>query len=137
MGYKDVYAASMADPEKFWMEATTAVDWVQPPSRALFDRGDNLYEWYADGLINGCYNAVDRHVEAGRGDQLAIIHDSPITDSVSRLTYAQLQTRVAASVPSILSSLVDLRQTNWPYVSTTVSPKLFWRHRAAWNPAAW
>ncbi|MFK7879965.1 propionyl-CoA synthetase [Roseobacter sp.] len=96
MGYQDTYAASMADPETFWMNAAQAVDWTKPPSKALFDRGDDLYEWYADGLTNGCYNAVDRHVERGRGDQLAIIHDSPITGTKFSLTYAELQTRVAS-----------------------------------------
>ncbi|MEM1372433.1 MAG: AMP-binding protein, partial [Pseudomonadota bacterium] len=67
-----------------------------PPSKALFPRGDDLYEWFADGMVNTCWNAVDRHVEAGRGDQIAIIHDSPITQSTSKLTYAELKDRVAS-----------------------------------------
>lgn len=96
MGYKETYAASMADPEKFWMDAAGAIDWTRSPSKALFDRGDDLYEWYADGLTNGCHNAVDRHVERGRGDQIAIIHDSPITGTKSKITYSELQTRVAS-----------------------------------------
>lgn len=93
--YAEVYARWKSDPETFWMEAATRIHWHQPPSRALFDRGDDLYEWYADGLTNACYNAVDRHVAAGRGGQVAIIHDSPITGTVRKITYADLQTRVA------------------------------------------
>ncbi|MEE4187669.1 MAG: propionyl-CoA synthetase [Roseobacter sp.] len=95
MTYKDVYEASLADPETFWIQAAEAIDWDKKPSRALFDRGDHLYEWYADGLVNTCYNAVDRHVIAGRGDQAAIIYDSPITGTKSTLSYGELQTRVA------------------------------------------
>lgn len=95
MAYTDVYARWQADPEGFWMEAAQAIDWQEMPSKALFDRGDDLYEWYADGRVNACWNAVDRHVENGRGDQVAIIHDSPITDSRQKITFAELQTRVA------------------------------------------
>jgi propionyl-CoA synthetase len=93
--YAEVYARWKSDPEEFWTDAAAKVHWHRPPSRALFDRGDDLYEWYADGLTNTCYNAVDRHVAAGRGDQVAIIHDSPITGTVRKITYADLQTRVA------------------------------------------
>ncbi len=93
--YAAVYAAWKADPEAFWMDAAQRIHWHQPPSRALFDRGNDLYEWYADGLTNTCYNAVDRHVADGRGDQVAIIHDSPITGTIRKITYADLLTRVA------------------------------------------
>ena len=93
--YADVYASWKSDPEGFWMQAAGAIDWHNAPSRALTDKGDGLYEWFADGMVNTCWNAVDRHVEAGRGEQVAIIHDSPITDSITRITYAELQTRVA------------------------------------------
>jgi len=95
MGYKEIYDRSMADPEGFWMEQAEAIDWVQKPSKALFDDNAPFYEWYRDGLVNGCWNAVDRHVEAGRGAQAAIIHDSPVTGTKHRISYAQLRSRVA------------------------------------------
>ncbi len=95
MGYAEVYARWKADPEGFWMEAARAIDWTRPPSRALFADRAPIYEWFADGLTNTCWNAVDRHVAAGRGDQTAIIHDSPVTGTVRRLTFAELQDRVA------------------------------------------
>ncbi|WP_298914836.1 propionyl-CoA synthetase [uncultured Roseobacter sp.] len=103
MTYRDVYQASLSDPESFWMTAAQAIDWVTPPSRALFDRGDDLYEWFADGLVNTCYNAVDRHVEAGRGDQPAIVHDSPITGTKSSLTYSELRDRVASLAGALVA----------------------------------
>ncbi|QPM90378.1 AMP-binding protein [Pseudooceanicola algae] len=96
MGYAETYAAWQADPEAFWMEAAGAIDWVRPPSKALFDDKAPLYEWFSDGLVNTCWNAVDRHVEAGRGDQIAIQHESPITHATKGITYAELQTRVAS-----------------------------------------
>ncbi len=96
MAYKDVYEGWKADPEGFWMEQARAIDWVKPPSKALFAENAPLYEWYKDAQVNTCWNAVDRHVEAGNGDRLAIIHDSPVTNTVHKITYAELQTRVAS-----------------------------------------
>jgi propionyl-CoA synthetase len=95
MGYREVYEGWKADPEGFWMEAAKAVDWVTPPSRALDASRAPFYGWFADGTCNTCWNAVDRHVEAGHGDRTAIIHDSPITDSKSSISYAELRDRVA------------------------------------------
>ena len=103
MNYADVYKASLTDPESFWMEAADAIDWDVKPSRALFEKGNDLYEWFADGMVNGCYNAVDRHVAAGRGEQLAVIYDSPITGAKSSLTYAELQTRVASLAGALVA----------------------------------
>jgi len=96
MGYADVYAGWKADPETFWMNAAQQIDWTRPPSRALNAERAPFYEWFADGLVNTCWNAVDRHVEAGRGNQLAIIHDSPITHSTKGITYRELRDRVAS-----------------------------------------
>ncbi|WP_439142169.1 propionate-CoA ligase PrpE [Planktotalea sp.] len=107
MAYKDVYASWQNDPEAFWLDAAKAIDWDQAPSKALTDKGDGLYEWFVDTKVNTCYNAVDRHVENGRGDQVAIIHDSPITDSVSKTTYAELQTRVASLAGALRAKGVE------------------------------
>ena len=95
MSYADVYAAWTADPERFWMEAAGGIDWERKPSKALFDEGAPIYEWFSDGMVNACWNAVDRHVAAGRGAQVAIIHDSPVTHVKHTITYGELQERVA------------------------------------------
>ncbi len=95
MRYKDVYAAWQTDPEGFWMDAAKAIDWDRMPSKALFDDKAPIYEWFSDGLVNTCWNAVDRHAEGGRGDQVAIIHDSPITGTQQKITFSELQDRVA------------------------------------------
>ncbi|ADE84207.1 propionyl-CoA synthetase [Rhodobacter capsulatus] len=95
MGYKEVYSAWQADPEGFWMDAAKGIDWVQSPSKAYFEQGP-AGEWFADAMVNTCFNAVDRHVLAGRGDQIAIMHESPITHSTKGITYKELQARVSS-----------------------------------------
>jgi len=69
MSYTDVYDGWKANPEAFWMQAAQAIDWMRPPSKALFDEQAPLYEWFSDAQVNTCWNCVDRHVEAGRGGQ--------------------------------------------------------------------
>ena len=95
MTYARVYKSWKQNPEGFWMAAAKEIDWVQPPSRALNADHAPLYEWFTDARVNTCWNAVDRHVEAGRGDQIAIIHDSPMTKTVHKITYSELRDRVA------------------------------------------
>ena len=107
MGYRDIYAAWQADPEGFWMQAATAIDWQKPPSKALFDEDAPIYEWFSDGMVNTCWNAVDRHVLAGRGDQIAIMHESPITLSTKGITYKQLQDRVASLAGALRAKGVE------------------------------
>ncbi len=95
MTYAELYRRSLQDPEAFWLEAAAGIDWVTPPTRAMHDDRAPLYDWFRDAEVNTCWNAVDRHVEAGRGDQVAIIHDSPITGTIRNLSYADLRDRVA------------------------------------------
>jgi propionyl-CoA synthetase len=95
MSYAAVYAASVADPAAFWMEAAKLVDWDQAPTRAGDAQADGIWTWFPDGRLNTCFNAVDRHVAAGRGERIALIHDSAMTGRVTRYSYAQLQDEVS------------------------------------------
>ncbi len=95
MTYAETYARWQADPEAYWLDAARAIDWDRFPGRALSDGNAPLYDWFADGMVNGCWNAVDRHVAAGHGERLALIHDSAMTGAVTRITYAELQTLCA------------------------------------------
>ncbi|MEL6608446.1 MAG: propionyl-CoA synthetase [Pseudomonadota bacterium] len=95
MSYRAVYEGWKADPLGFWAKAAEAIDWVEPPKTVLDDSRAPLYEWFPDAQVNTCWNAVDRHVAAGRGDTTAIIYDSPITGASGTTTYAQLQDQVA------------------------------------------
>jgi propionyl-CoA synthetase len=94
MGYQAIYDRSMSDPEGFWADAARLIDWTKPWDRVLDDSNPPFYRWFSGAELNTCYNAVDRHV-ATRGDQPAIIHDSPVTNSKEIITYRQLQDRVA------------------------------------------
>jgi propionyl-CoA synthetase len=95
MRHDDVYARSMQDPEGFWADAATGIDWVRPWRQVLDRSGAPFYRWFSGGELNTCFNAVDRHVAAGRGAQAAIIYDSPVTDTKRVITYAELQDLVA------------------------------------------
>ena len=91
--YHDVYARWQRDPQGFWGEAAAEIDWIVKP-KTVFDPSAGVYgRWFPDGVCNTCHNAVDRHVEAGRGAQAAIIYDSPVANTRQTITYAALQTK--------------------------------------------
>lgn len=89
--YDIIYAESMADPDAFWLNAAQALDWDRTPTQGWSAAGG----WFADGMINTCHNAVDRHVAAGKGDQAAILYESPATGQNARFSYAELRDEVA------------------------------------------
>jgi propionyl-CoA synthetase len=94
--YPDVYARWQRDPEGFWREAAEAIDWIEKP-KTVFDGSAGVYgRWFPDGVMNTCYNAVDRHAEGGRGDQIAFAYDSPVSQSKRNITYKELQREVSA-----------------------------------------
>ena len=91
-----IYARSIEDPEGFWADVAEDVHWYKRWDKVLDGSNPPFYRWFVGAETNTCYNAVDRHVEAGRGDQLALIYDSPITGGTQRkITYAELQDEVA------------------------------------------
>src|SRR5437868_1179684 len=93
--YHEVHARSLADPEGFWAEAAREIDWIEP-AKKIFDASMGAYgRWFAGGVVNTCYNALDRHVAGGRADQVALIHDSPLArpggpSTITKFTYAEL-----------------------------------------------
>jgi propionyl-CoA synthetase len=93
--YAAAYRRSLEDPDGFWGEAAAGVDWITPPTVVLDADTPPFYRWYPDGVLNTCYNALDRHVVAGRADQRALIYDSPVTGTVRTYTYAELLELVA------------------------------------------
>jgi len=93
--YADIFQASVEDPEGFWLGAAEAIDWYTKPTRALDASNPPFYRWFPDGELNVCHNALDRHVEAGRGEQAALIYDSPVTGTQRTYTYAALRDEVA------------------------------------------
>ncbi|RZW25487.1 MAG: propionyl-CoA synthetase [Desulfobulbaceae bacterium] len=102
--YNDVFAKSIENPEGFWAEAAEGIDWYQKWDKVLDDSNPPFYRWYLGAKMNTCYNAIDRHVEGGRGDQVAIIHDSPVTDTITKVTYKELQEKVARLAGALQSN---------------------------------
>ena len=86
-----IHRRSIEDPEGFWGEVAGGIDWTRKWDRVLDDSAAPVYRWFAGAEMNTCYNALDRHVENGRGDQAALIYDSPVTDTVRTYTYRDLR----------------------------------------------
>ena len=93
--YEQLFRRSLDDPDGFWGEAAAGIDWVRPPAAVLDASAPPLYRWFPDGVLNTCHNALDRHVAAGRGDQLALVYDSPVTGTVRLHSYRELLDLVA------------------------------------------
>ena len=93
--YSETYQRWMDDPEGFWREQAAAIDWVHAPERILDDSKAPIYHWFPDGVLNTCHNALDRHVDGGRAEQVALIYDSPVTGQIRRYTYRELRDEVA------------------------------------------
>ena len=93
--YDEVYTRWLNDPEDFWAEAAGAVHWHKKWDRVLDGSRPPFYAWFAGGLLNTCYNALDRHLERGRANQPALIYDSPVTETVETFTYRELLDLVA------------------------------------------
>src|SRR5215831_18475658 len=98
--YAETYARWQRDPEGFWAEAAQAVDWITPPKKVFDAKADVYGRWFVGGVCNTCWNAVDRHIMNGRGEQPAIIYDSPLTDQKRTLTYHRLlvETQALAAI---------------------------------------
>ena len=93
--YRDEYTRSISDPNGFWLEQAQALGWYRHPSTGFTPGDDGSGTWFADGELNTAYLAVDHHVDEGRGDEIALIYDSPVTNQVRRFSYRKLQTEIA------------------------------------------
>jgi propionyl-CoA synthetase len=93
--YAEIYRRSREDPEGFWAEQAEAIDWIRRWDRVLDDSNPPFFRWFRGGELNTCWNAVDRHVERGRGDQAAIVYDSAMTGEKRRIAYRELRDLVA------------------------------------------
>ena len=93
--YDQIHHRSLSDPAGFWAEQAAAIPWVNPSTQVVSTDEAGLTRWFADGVLNTCYAAVDYHVENGRADQLAFIYDSPTTNTIQRFTYQEVRDEVA------------------------------------------
>jgi len=90
--YHEVYARWQRDPQGFWGEAAAAIDWIEKPNTVFYPAACVYGRWFSGCVCNTCFNAVDRHVDAGRGEQAAIIYDSPLAGQKRAITYHRLLT---------------------------------------------
>ncbi|MHB8190813.1 MAG: propionyl-CoA synthetase [Ferrimicrobium sp.] len=93
--YQEVWKSSAGEPEVFWGEAAKGIDWYRKPTVVLDRSRDPIFKWFSDGVLNTCYNAVDRHVENGLGETTALIYDSPVTNTKAKYSYHELLEQVA------------------------------------------
>ncbi len=93
--YAAAYEQSISDPDAFWGKAAEAIEWATPPATILDDSRPPFYRWFTGGRLNTCFNVLDRHVRDGRGEQAALIYDSPVTGAKKTYTYAALLDEVA------------------------------------------
>ncbi|XP_071443357.1 LOW QUALITY PROTEIN: acyl-CoA synthetase short-chain family member 3, mitochondrial [Hetaerina americana] len=93
--YDKAFKLSLENPPEFWAEVGHKLSWYKPWNKVLDDSDPPFTKWFVGGMLNACYNAVDRHVENGFGERLALIHDSPVTSSIRRITYSQLLEKVS------------------------------------------
>jgi len=107
MSYQASYEASLQHPDEFWLAAAQGIDWIKQPRVALDARAAPLYRWFPEATLNTAYNALDRHVIAGRADQTAIIYDSPVTGTQEKWTYSFLLEAVARFAGGLRNLGVD------------------------------
>jgi len=101
--FEEVFQWSVTNPDQFWAEAAKDITWFKEPETVLDSSKAPFYKWFPGGKMNTCYNAVDRHVENGRADQTAIIYDSPVTKTITKYTYKELQEKVASFAGGLAS----------------------------------
>ncbi|QRY81389.1 propionyl-CoA synthetase [Pseudomonas sp. PDNC002] len=95
MSYRQSHDRSIAEPSAFWAEQAGRVAWYRAPQETLQALPDGSHRWFADGRLNTCYLALDRQIELGRGNQVALIYDSPVTNTQQRFSYLELRDEVA------------------------------------------
>lgn len=96
--YYDAYRKSIEDPESFWTDIGNVATWSKKWDKILDNSDQPFTKWFVGGEINACYNAVDRHVERGMAKKVALIHDSPVTKSIRKVTYEELQQQVSGNL---------------------------------------
>jgi hypothetical protein len=89
------YEESIKNPERFWAEKSKLIEWYKKPEKILDNTNSPFEKWFVNGETNAAYNCVDVHVKNGFGDQVAIIHDSPVTNTITKITYKELYEEVS------------------------------------------
>jgi len=121
MTYQELYDHSIQSPEKFWSEQANAIQWFKKPTTILSKDQNEYPLWFADGELNACYLALDKHIEDGFGDNVAIIYDSPVTQTVKKYTYNEVKAEVAKLAGGMLS--LGLKKGNTAVIYMPMIPQ--------------
>jgi propionyl-CoA synthetase len=121
MTYQELYDHSIQSPEKFWSEQANAIKWFKKPTTILSKDQNEYPLWFADGELNACFLALDKHIEDGFGDNIAIIYDSPVTQTVKKYTYNEVKTEVAKLAGGMLS--LGLKKGNTAVIYMPMIPQ--------------
>ena len=117
MRYKSVYDQWKNDPEKYWQNLAKDIVWDTFPKTTLNKKNKYLYDWFPDGVLNTCYNAVDKNIIQGRGNQVAIYYDSPITNTKSKITYNELKKHNAEDIIVVCGGVIPKKDYKFLYDS--------------------
>ena len=93
--FNKIYQESIQNPEKFWQNVSEDIFWFKKPTKILNKSKPPFYKWFEDGVTNTCYNAIDTHIDQGKGDKIALIYDSPITNKKAKFTYKELREKIS------------------------------------------
>ena len=93
--FNKIYQESIQNPEKFWQNVSEDIFWFKKPTKILNKSKPPFYKWFEDGVTNTCYNAIDTHIDQGKGDKIALIYDSPITNKKTKFTYKELREKIS------------------------------------------
>ncbi|MDH2431104.1 propionyl-CoA synthetase [Pokkaliibacter sp. MBI-7] len=107
MRYEDIYQQSISQPEQFWRQQAENIAWFRAPQQILTAMPDGTHRWYQDGELNSCYLAVDRNIEEGRGEQVALYYDSPVTETKTAITFNQLKQQVCQLASALRAQGVE------------------------------
>ena len=103
MNYNEFYSRSINEPERFWAEQAEAIEWYNKPEIILSKDQNDYPLWFEDGQLNVCYLALDKHIQDGFGDQIALIYDSPVTQNVKKYTFNEVKSEVARLAGGMIS----------------------------------
>ncbi|HYA15396.1 MAG TPA: acetyl-coenzyme A synthetase N-terminal domain-containing protein [Syntrophales bacterium] len=101
--YEIAFQKSISDPVEFWGKAAEDCHWYKKWDKVIDDSNKPFYRWFVGGEINTCYNALDFHIDNGRGSQTALIYDSPVTNTIKKFTYTELRDEVAKFAGALVS----------------------------------
>ena len=121
MNYDDFYSQSIANPEEFWAAQANEIDWFTKPTQILSTDETGYPQWYRDGILNACYLALDKHINDGFGEQIAMIYDSPVTQTVKKYTFHEVKSEVARLAGGLLS--LGLKKGNTAVIYMPMIPQ--------------